>query len=132
MVGVFTTSLWTPGTVVWALVTSQRTAGAAASVFVGSAFWEREVSNGHHSSDRTHVKDPKNIFEAQPPGGDGLFIFLRAKMPRDHVPFTPLDELSLNICYGPVIESVIMDGSRYMSLAQLTPTIDLSHCTRTD
>ena len=132
MVGVFTTSFWTPETKVWALGTSRRTAGTAESVFIGSAFWEREVSNGHCSSDRTHGKDPKNIFEAQPPGGDGLFIFLRTKMPRDHAPFTPLDELPLNICYGPAIESVIMVGSRYMSLVRLTPTIGLSHRTRTD
>jgi len=129
MAGVFKVSFWTPEIVTWLVVASWRTAG---SVFVGSAFWEGEVSNGHHSRDRTHVEDLKNILEAQPPGRDRLSIFLRVEMPTDRAPSIPLDELPLDIRYGPAIESIIMDGSRCVSLVQLTPTTDLLHRTRTD
>jgi len=69
-----------------------------------------EVNNGHHSKDRTHVKDLKNILEAQLPGSDRLFIFLRAETPTNHAPFIPLRELPPNICYGPAIERIIING----------------------
>ena len=69
-----------------------------------------EVSNGHHSRYRTHVKDLKNILEAQLPGSDRLFIFLRAETPIDHAPFIPLRELPLNICHRPAIESITING----------------------
>jgi len=118
---------------VWVFVTSWRAAETVAYVlvvFIASAFREQEVSNGHHSSDRTHVEDLKNLFEAQPLVGDRLFVFLRVEMPKDRAPFIPLDKLLLNICYGPAIESIVIDGSRYMLLTQLTLTTDLSHHTR--
>jgi len=99
-----------PEVMVWVSVTSWRTAGAAASVFIGGALLEGEVSSGHHSRDRTHVKDLKNILKAQPPGSDRLFIFLRAETPKDRVPLDPLRELPPNICYGPAVESIIMNG----------------------
>jgi len=108
------------------------TAGAAGSVFTGSASWEGEVGNGHRSNDRTYIKDLKNILEAQPPAGDRLFIFLRVEIPIDHVPFTPLGELPLNIRYSPAIESITMNDSRNTSLVQLTPAIDLLRRTRID
>ena len=95
---------------VWVFVISWRTAGAAASVFIGIALWELEVSNGHHSRDRAHVQDLKNILEAQLPGSDRLFIFLCAETPIDRTPFIPLRELPPNICYGPGIESIIING----------------------
>jgi len=91
-------------------VTSRRMAAAAASVFIGIALWEGEVNNGHHSRGRTHVKDLKNILEAQPPRSDRLFMFLRAETPTDHAPFIPLRELPPNICYGPAIESITTNG----------------------
>jgi len=99
-----------PEVMAWVSMTSWRTAGAAASVFIGIALWEGEVSNGHRSRDRTHVKDLKNILEAQLPGSDRLFIFLRAETPTDHAPFIPLRELPPNICYGPAIKSIIING----------------------
>jgi len=71
---------------------------------------EGEVNNGHHSRSRTHVKDLKNILEAQLPGSDSPFIFLCAETPIDHTPFIPLRELPPNICYGPVIKSIMMNG----------------------
>ena len=106
-------------------------AGTGGSVFTGSAFWEGEVNDGHHSNDRTHIKHLKDILEVQPPAGDRLFIFLRVEMPTDHVPFTPLAELPLDIRYGPAIESITMKDSKRVSLVQLTPAIDLLHRTRT-
>jgi len=110
---------------VWVSVTPWLTVGTAGIVFIASAFWEGEVSDIHRSSDRTHVKDPKNIFEAQLPGSDLLSTFLRVQAPRDSIPFIPPGEVPLNIYYGPAIESNMMDGSRHVSLVQLTPTIDL-------
>ena len=132
MAGVFITSSWTPETTVSVLATSWRTAGAAGSVVVVSAFWEWEVSNGHHLSGGTHVEDLKNLVQVHPPGGNRLFVFLRVEMPRDRIPFSPLDDLLLNICHDPAVESIVSGRSRYMSLAKLTPRIDLSHHRRTD
>jgi len=117
---------------VWLFVASWLTAGVAESIFTGSAFWEGEVSNGHHSNDRTHIKDLKNILEALPPAGDHLFIFPRTKTPTDRTPFTPLGELPLDIRYSPAIESITINDSRYTSLVQLTPAIDLLRRTWTD
>ena len=125
MAGVFATSFWTPDMMLWLFVTPWLTAGTAGTVLIASAFWEGEVSSTHRSSDRTHVKDPKSIFEAQPPGRDLLFAFLRVQAPRDPIPFIPLGQVPLNICYGPAIKSNLMNGLRYASLIQLTPTIGL-------
>ena len=99
---------------------------------VVSAFWWREVSDGHHPSDGTHVEDLKNLVQVHPPSGNSLFFFLRVDTPGDRIPFDPLDELLLNICHDPAVESIMSGGSRYMSLVKLTPTIGLSHHTRTD
>jgi len=99
-------------------------------------YWNRlmegEVSNGRHSRDRTHVKNLKNILEAQRPGSDRLFIFLRAETPIDHAPFIPLRELPPNICHGPAIGKHYDERSRCVSLVQLTPTTDPSHRAQTD
>ena len=99
---------------------------------VVSAFWGREVSNGHHPSDGTHVKDLKNLIQVQPPGGDRLFIFLCIEIARGRIPFNPLGDLLLNICYDPAVESILSSGSKYMSLVKPTLRIDLSHHTRAD
>ena len=102
---------WKPETVAWVFVIPWLTAG---TVFFAGTFWKEEVSNSLRSSDKTHIKDPKNIFEAQPPGHDLLFTFLRVEAPRDPIPFIPLGEVLLNICHGPAIESNMMDGSGYV------------------
>ena len=103
------------------------TAGSVLTLFIASAFREREISNGYHSSDRTYIEDLKNLFEARIPGRDCLFVFLRVKTPRDSIPLTPLDKPPLDICYGPANKDNIIDGPRYVSLVQLTPTTGLSH-----
>ena len=112
--------------------TPWRTAGTAASVIVVSTFWEREVSNGHHPGGGTHIEDLKDLLQVQLPDGNCLSVFVRVEMSRDRIPFTPLDELLLNVCHNPAIERAISDGSRYVSLVKLTPTTDLLHHTRTD
>jgi len=48
-----------------------------------------------------YVKDTKDPIEVQPPGGDRLFIILCVDKSRDHVPFTLLDDLPLNLHDGP-------------------------------
>ena len=125
----FTALIRTPVPV---LVTSGRAVEVVVFVFIVSSFWKQKVSDGRRSDDRTHVKVPKDIVEVQPPGGDRFFIFLRMETPRDRIPFAPLDHLPLNVCYRPEIESILVDDSRSMSLVPLTPSIHLSHHTRTD
>ena len=132
MAGVFTTSFWTPETTASVLATLWRTTGTAASVGVASAFWERKVSNCHYPSNGTHVEDLKNLVQVHPPSGNSLFVFLHVETPRDRIPFNPLEELLLNTCYDPAVESIISGSLRCMSLVKLTPKIGLSHHTRTD
>ena len=79
-------------------------------MFIGIALWEREVSNTHHSSDRTHIKYPKHILKVRSPDRDRLFIFLRLEIPRDRIPFDPLCEFPLDIRYSPAIKNNITDG----------------------
>jgi hypothetical protein len=87
--------------------------------------WEREVSSGHHSGDRTYVQDLKNVFEVQPPGGDRLFMFLHVEKLRDHIPFTPLDQILLDICHCPAIERVYISGRLVeMRVAGLTHSVN--------
>jgi hypothetical protein len=64
------------------------------------------VNNGHYKSDRTYVQDLKDILEIQPPGGDRLLIFLRVETPKGHIPFTPLDQLLLDIFHCPAIKNI--------------------------
>ena len=45
----------------------------------------------NRSSDGTHVEILKNLVEAQLPGGNRRLLFPRVEMPRDPIPFTPLD-----------------------------------------
>ena len=59
-------------------------------------------------------------------------LSLSVETPGDRIPFTPLDELPLNICYGPAIESDTTDGWGCVSLVRLTHTTDLLHHTWTD
>jgi hypothetical protein len=107
---------------------------AATAVVIVSAFWEREVSSDHHSSDRTYVQGLKNVFEVQPPGGNRLFIILHVALLRDRIPFTPLDQLPPDICHCPAIESVYISGGwwKCVSLARPTASFDPSHHARTD
>jgi len=107
MAEVFATSFWTPETMVLVSVTSWRVAETAASALTTSAFWEWEVSNDHHSSDGTHVKDLKNLVQVQPPGGNRFFIFLRVETPRNRIPSAPLGEPRLNVCHCPAIEDIL-------------------------
>jgi len=95
-------------------------------VVVVSAFWGREVSNGHHPSDGTHVEGLKNLVQVHPPSGNSLFVFLRVQTPRDGIPFDPLDELLLNVCYNPAVESIISSGLK--SCRWLNSRRELIYC----
>jgi hypothetical protein len=84
----------------------------AVFAFIASSPWNRKVINGFHSSDRAHLEDLENLVEVRPPGGDPLYITLRVETSRDHTPFTPLDELPLNIRHGPGIDSSLVGGQK--------------------
>ena len=100
-------------------------------VFIASSFWKWKVSVCLCSNDRTHVGDPKNLVETQPPGADRLLVVLRVESSGDPAPFVPLDELSLDIRHGPGVENTLEGGSESMSLVLLTMPLDLSRQART-
>ena len=50
------------------------------------------------------MKDP---IEVQPPGGNRFLIVFRVEKSRDRVPFTPLDDVPLDLGHGPVIERLV-------------------------
>ena len=50
------------------------------------------------------MKDP---IEVQPPGRDRFLIVLGVESSRDHVPFSPLDDVPLNPGHGPAIEKLV-------------------------
>ena len=62
---------------------------------------EAEGQQSSYRSDGTHVKNTEGPVEIQPPGGDHFLIFLRVIKSRDHVPFTPLDDVSLSLVHSP-------------------------------
>ena len=84
---------------VWVFVSSWLTAEAAVSVFIASAFSGREVNNGRDTSDRTYIKDLKNLVEVQLPSGDLFLIALYMKTLRDHahVSFILLDDIPFDL-----------------------------------
>ena len=51
--------------------------------------------------DWVHVKDMKNLVEVQLPGGDRFLTALCVMTSRDRVPFTPLDDVPLDLVRGP-------------------------------
>ena len=92
---------------------------------------EAEGSQSSYRSERPHVKDAKNPVEVQSPGSDRFFIVLRVVTSRDHIPFTPLDDVPLDIIRSPDLEH----GEKlpgYASLIQLTSLISQSLQGQTD
>jgi ABC-type anion transport system duplicated permease subunit len=63
--------------VVWVFAASLQIEVTAVFAIFASSLWNRNVSDGLHSSDRAHLEDLKNLVEVRPPGGDPLFITLR-------------------------------------------------------
>ena len=55
----------------------------------------------------THVEDMKDPVEVQPPGRDRFLIILGVESSRDHIPFTPLDDVPLDLGHGPAIEKLV-------------------------
>jgi len=62
---------------------------------------EQKVSNGHHSSDRTHVKDLKDLVEVQSPGGDLFPVVLCMEILRNRALFFLLDDIPFDLCHNP-------------------------------
>ena len=81
--------------------TPRRTAETVALMSIADSFWDQRVSADLDSNDRTHVKDLKNLVEVQLPGGDRPIVAPRVKPPRDHIPFTSLDQFPLNFLSSP-------------------------------
>ena len=48
------------------------------------------------------MEDP---IEAQPPGGDHLLVLLRAEKSGDRISLTPPDNIPLDLCRDPAIET---------------------------
>ena len=106
IVGMFTASFRTSEAITPVFVTSCGIVETIAFPLFASSFWNRKVSNLLHSNNRTHIKDLKNLIKVQLPCGNRLLVALGAKASRDRIPFTPLDQPPLNLCYGPAIESI--------------------------
>lgn len=51
----------------------------------------------------------KDSVELQPPGGDRILVGLRVEESRDSVPFTPLDDLPLDLGHSPAIETLVRE-----------------------
>jgi hypothetical protein len=47
----------------------------------------------------------KDLIEILPPSRYRLFVVLRVEQSRDRIPFTPLDDLALDLGQGPAIET---------------------------
>jgi len=105
MARVFKVSLWTP-----------ETAGSAS---VASVFWEREVGNGHHSSDSTHVKDLKNLVKVRPPGGDHFLVGLCMQMSRNRTSFSLFHDIPFDLRYSP--------GETVVNVAPKVCVADVAH-----
>ena len=78
-------------TVVWAFAILLSMLETVTFVFVAGSFWSRKVSTGLYRKDITHVENLEDLVEVQLPGGDRLLVVLRAEVPRDRIPFIPLD-----------------------------------------
>ena len=74
------------------------------------------------------MEDP---VEVQPPAGNRLFIVFRVEMSRDYVPFTTLDDASLNLGHSPTSESSV-SASPGMSGADPTHVVNCSIASNTD
>ena len=90
-----------PETTVWALVTSCLTVEAAGSVFVAGVFLDWDVSNNRYPSDITHVKYLDDLVEVQPPRDNLFLIALCAKILRNQIPFSLLDDIPMDLRRNP-------------------------------
>ena len=88
--------------------------------------WQRSSESGG-----THVEHMKDLVEFQPPGDNCHFIVLRVEISRDYVPFTPLDDVPLNLGHNPAIESPI-SASPGMSITGPTHVLNCSIASNTD
>jgi hypothetical protein len=92
-----------------------------------------EAKNQQRSyrSERTHVKDMKNPVEIQPPGIDRLVVVLLVETSRDHISFTPLHDVLLDLGHSSAVKSFV-GGSSDIATAGSTHIVNCSIAPRTD
>jgi len=66
-------------------------------VFIASAFYGREVSDGRFSSDRTHIEDLKDLNKIQLAGGDLFLVGLCTEISRNRVSLSLLDNIPFDL-----------------------------------
>ena len=71
---------------------------------ITSVFVKQEVSNGHHSNDRTHVKHLNNLVEVQFPGGHFFLVVLCVETSRNHTSFSLLDDIPFDLPHSTGVE----------------------------
>ena len=62
---------------------------------------EAEGQQSSYRSDGTHVKDMKGPVKIQPLGDHRFLVVLRVIKSRDRIPFTPLDDVPLDLVHSP-------------------------------
>jgi hypothetical protein len=75
------------------------------------------------------MKDP---VEVRPPGGDRLFVALRMEKSRDRISFTPLDDLPLDLCHSPAIETTVSKSCTKSVFAGFTDVVNCPIASSTD
>ena len=64
---------------------------------ITSASLEREVSDGRHSGDKTHIKDLNNLVKVQFPAGDLFLIVLCTETLRNQISFSLLVDIPFDL-----------------------------------
>ena len=72
----------------------------------------------------------ENPIEVQPPGSDRLLLALCMVTSRDRIPFTPLDNVPLDLVHSPTIESSVNE-SHGVCIASSTYVVNCSIALRT-
>ena len=92
---------------------------------------EPESWRWSYTSDKTHIENMKNPVQVQLPGTDCLAVALLAKMSRDRISFTALDNMPLDLGHSPTVESLVRKPSR-KAVAGSTCIVNCSIALRTD
>ena len=62
------------------------------------------LSNGHHSNDRTHVKNLNNLVEVQFPSGHFFLVVFCVETSRNRISFSLHDDIPFDLPYSPGVE----------------------------
>jgi hypothetical protein len=79
--------------------------------------------------ERMHFKDTTDPIEIQSPGGDCLFIILRAELSKHRKLVTPLDDVPLDLDRSPAIVGLV-SGLFGVRAAALTHVVNCSIASR--